>query len=70
VEGNQIAAVLVGTIAGLIIGGVLLCFLGFVLKLLWNSTLPDVLGAKPVTTWQAIKLLFIAAMVLFRGRAL
>ena len=65
-EGNQVVAVIVGTIAGLIIGAVLLSILGFVLKLLWNSTLPDVLGAKRVTTWQAIKLLFIAS-ILFGG---
>jgi hypothetical protein len=33
------------------------------LKGLWNSTLPAVLGLNPVNAWQAFKILLIAAMV-------
>jgi hypothetical protein len=33
------------------------------LKGLWNSTLPAVLGLNPVDAWQAFKILLIAAMV-------
>lgn len=60
------AAGIVGLTLGVIIGIAILFVLGLVLRVLWNSTVPDVFGAKPVTTWQAVKLLFIASM-LFGG---
>ena len=60
------AGSVVGLVIGVIIGVLILLLLGMLLRLLWNSTLPDVLNVKPVTTWQAIKLLFIASL-LFGG---
>ena len=63
---NDYAALAVGGIVGLAIGAFLLFLLGFVLRYLWNTTLPEVLGVKPITTWQAIKILFIAS-ILFGG---
>ena len=36
----------------------------FILRLLWNSTLPDVFGTSVITTWQALKLILIAAVLL------
>lgn len=63
---NDIAPVAVGVIVGLVIGVVALFLLGVVLRWLWNTTLPDVIGVKPITTWQAVKILFIAS-ILFGG---
>ena len=53
-------------LAGLAIAIVILLILGLILQWLWNTTLPDVLGVKPVTTVQAIKILFLAS-ILFGG---
>jgi len=63
---THITTILVGGLVGLMIGAVFLVIFGFIFRLLWNSTLPEVLNVKPVTTWQAIKILFIAA-ILFGG---
>jgi len=57
---------LVGAIIGIVIGIIVLVILGFVLRWLWNSTMPEISGLKQITTVQAIKLLFIAA-ILFGG---
>ena len=51
---------------GLVIGIVILVILGLILQWLWNTTLPEVLGVKPVTVVQAIKILFISS-ILFGG---
>jgi hypothetical protein len=56
----------VGILLGLIIGIVILVILGLILQWLWNTTLPEVLGVKPVTVVQAIKILFISS-ILFGG---
>lgn len=57
---------LVGIVLGLLIGAIILVVLGLILQWLWNSTLPDVLGVNKVSTWQAIKIMFIAS-ILFGG---
>jgi len=57
---------LVGLIAGLILGLIALAVLGLVLQWLWNTTLPEVIGVKEVTLFQAIKILLIAS-ILFGG---
>jgi hypothetical protein len=57
---------LVGIIIGVAIGIVILIILGFVLQWLWNTTMPDISGLKAISTVQAIKLIFIAA-ILFGG---
>ncbi|MXN64098.1 hypothetical protein GR183_04220 [Stappia sp. GBMRC 2046] len=62
----DIAGVIVGAIIGIVIGIVILLILGLILQWLWNTTLPDVLGVKEISTVQAIKLIFIAA-ILFGG---
>lgn len=60
----------IGGIAGLalslLLGVILLLVLGLILQWLWNTTLPDVMGVKRVTLFQAIKILFIAS-ILFGG---
>lgn len=61
--------VIIGAVIGLIIGVVIIILLGFVLRWLWNSTLPDVLGVKTVTTWQAIKIMLISSMLFGGHRA-
>jgi hypothetical protein len=53
----------VGAIIGIAIGIVVLIVLGFVLKWLWNTTIPEISGLKEISTLQAIKLLFIAAIL-------
>jgi hypothetical protein len=63
---EQVVGGFIGLVIGLAIGIVVLIILGLILKWLWNTTLPDVLGVKPVTTVQAIKILFISS-ILFGG---
>jgi hypothetical protein len=46
-----------------VIGVAVLAAASVLLKGLWNSTLPAVLGLNPVDAWQAFKILLIAAMV-------
>jgi len=56
----------VGAVIGIAIGIVILIVLGFILKWLWNTTMPEISGLREISTVQAIKLLFIAA-ILFGG---
>jgi hypothetical protein len=56
----------IGLVMGLLFGILVLLILGWVLHWLWNTTIPDVFGAKRITVVQAIKLLFIAS-ILFGG---
>jgi predicted lysophospholipase L1 biosynthesis ABC-type transport system permease subunit len=60
---------IIGLVLGIAIGAVILVVFGFILQWLWNSTLPDVLGVNQVTTWQAIKIMFIASMLFGGHRA-
>lgn len=54
-------------IMGLFILGVALLFLAaWLLKWLWNMTIPQVFGLKEITFWQAFRLLLIAGL-LFGG---
>ena len=54
---------IIGLVVGLAIGAFILVVFGLILQWLWNSTLPEVLGVNQVTTWQAIKIMFIASML-------
>lgn len=63
---DQIAGAAVGLVAGLVIGLILLTLLGIVLRWLWNTTLPEVLGVKDISLFQSIKILLIAS-ILFGG---
>lgn len=63
--GESLGAV-VGLALGLAIGIALLALLGVLLRWLWNTTMPEVMGVRPITVVQAIKLIFIAA-ILFGG---
>ena len=63
---EQIIGVGAGLLAGLALGLVFLVVLGVVLQWLWNTTLPEVLGVRPVTLFQSIKILLIAS-ILFGG---
>ena len=60
---------IVGLVLGIAIGAMVLVVFGLILQGLWNSTLPDVLGVNQVTTWQAIKIMFIASMLFGGHRA-
>jgi hypothetical protein len=51
------------------VGIAVLAAASLLLKGLWNSTLPAVLGLNPVNAWQAFKILLIAAMVFGSHRA-
>ena len=42
----------------------LIALLGGVVMALWNAILPEVLGAKPVTYWQALGLLLLSRILL------
>ena len=59
-----------GAIIGIALGLIVLTLLGFIMKALWNSTLPDLFGFKTITTWQAIKLLFIASLIFGGNRVI
>ena len=44
----------IGVLLGLIIGGAALAILALLLRWLWNSTLPDLFGIKPIfDSWEA-----------------
>ena len=49
-----------------LIGTALVLVLGFVVMYLWNAILPDVLGVKTITFWQAMGI-FVLAKILFGG---
>ncbi len=57
---------MIGAVIGLIIGLAALALLALILRWLWNSTLPELFGIKPVTTWQAVKIMLITSL-LFGG---
>ena len=57
---------IIGAVIGIAIGVVILIVLGFVLQWLWNTTMPAISDLKEITIVQAIKLIFIAA-ILFGG---
>jgi hypothetical protein len=63
---NDATGALIGLIIGLALGFALLALLGVVLRWLWNTTLPEITGVKPITVVQAIKLIFLSA-ILFGG---
>ena len=65
-EEGAMAGALLGLVFGVLVGATILVVLAFILKWLWNTTLPEVLGVKTITTWQAIKIMFIAS-ILFGG---
>ena len=58
--------VLLGLVAGLLIGFVFLAIITLIFRWLWNTTMPDVFGVKSVTFGQAFKIMLISAM-LFGG---
>lgn len=55
-----------GLLIGLAFGLLILVALGWILRWLWNTTLPEITGVKPITLVQAIKLMFLAS-ILFGG---
>ena len=59
---SQLTSVL--STIGIVILGVLL--LAFLLRYLWNTTIPDVFDLKKIDYWQAFKLLIIC-IILFGG---
>ena len=59
-----------GLIVGALLGVIILMLLGFILKALWNSTLPELFGFKTITTWQAIKILFISSLIFGGNRVI
>ena len=67
---EALAGTVMGAIFGTILGLIVLTLLGFILKALWNSTLPELFGFKTITTWQAIKLLFIASLIFGGNRVI
>lgn len=50
----------------LVMATVFVFVLGSVVMFLWNALLPDILGAKEITFWQAIGL-FVLSRILFGG---
>lgn len=63
---NEFAGALIGMVAGLFIGLVILAIITLIFRWLWNTTLPDVFGVKTVTFWQAFRILLLSA-ILFGG---
>jgi hypothetical protein len=50
-------SILIGIIIGVIGAVIVLMLLSVILLWLWNTTIPDFFGLKPLTFWQAFKLL-------------
>ena len=63
---NEFAGALIGMVAGLFIGLVILAIITLIFRWLWNTTLPDVFGVKTLTFWQAFRILLLSA-ILFGG---
>lgn len=58
----------------LILGGlgaavVLFLLLSVVVQLLWNTTIPDLVGVRRITYWEAVRL-FLLTTLLFGGAGL
>lgn len=62
----QAAGTLVGIAVGIIIALVLIAILVVIFRWLWNSTMPDVFGAKTLSFGQSLKILILAS-ILFGG---
>ena len=61
--------VAIGLAAGLIIGLIILAIITLIFRWLWNTTMPAISNLKEITTVQAIKLIFIAAILFGIGWA-
>ena len=57
---------LVGGAIGILIALLLIALLVVVFRWLWNTTMPEVFGARSLTFWQALKILLLAG-ILFGG---
>lgn len=55
-----------GVLIGLVVAIVALFIFMFIFMWVWNLTMPDVFGLKPITLWQALGLLILAS-ILFGG---
>jgi len=51
----------------LLIFTAMIIIIGFILKTTWNNVLPDVVGVKEITLYQAIGLMIISS-ILFGGK--
>lgn len=69
---DNVGPVALGSNVTMMLGGaiivwiIMLFVLSWVLKWLWNMTVPEVFGLKTITFWQAFRLIIIAA-ILFGG---
>jgi hypothetical protein len=52
-----------------LVGLILLGLAGVILRLLWNSTIPELFGLRTINTWQAIKLILISVLLFGSHRA-
>ena len=55
-----------GAVVGIAVALVLIAIFVFVFRWLWNSTMPDVFGAKTLSFGQSLKILILAS-ILFGG---
>lgn len=55
-----------GVLIGLVVAVVALIIFMFIFMWVWNLTVPDVFGLKPITVWQALGILILAS-ILFGG---
>ena len=55
-----------GAVLGIAIAAVLIAIFVFIFRWLWNSTMPDVFGAKELSFGQSLKILILAS-ILFGG---
>lgn len=57
---------IIGSLMGLAIGFAILLVFVFIFRWLWNITMPEVFGLKPLSLWQALRILILAS-ILFGG---
>lgn len=55
-----------GILIGLVVAIVALIVFMFIFMWVWNLTVPDVFGLKPITVWQALGILILSS-ILFGG---
>ncbi|MFP5223366.1 MAG: hypothetical protein ACLGSA_13825 [Acidobacteriota bacterium] len=62
-ERSRFYLVTVHIVFGLFFAATLALVFGYVVMLLWNSLIPDILALPPVTYWQSVGLLLLARIL-------
>ena len=65
-KGRKIIRVLAYVFLGIVVAALFALVFGFVVKWLWNWLMPDILGLRQITYWQAFGLILLAKLLFGR----